>query len=517
MSDHRMTLRDLLQRSARRDGARIAVIEQCADQEPRDVTFLQLYREVNGLAQHYVDAGLQPGDRIAVLAGNSYEFARVVLAASISGIVPACVNTQLGAEDMTSVLHDLQPAAVVGHRAHLDRHRDSINAAAITGPVWQIEPEELAPDSPAGAALPPGLSSDEPPTFGLTADDPCLILYTSGSTGRPKAVLHSHHGLVMNAWSIVTSWGFTPADRVMVGLPMYHVSMWNTTFIPSLLVGSTAVIIDRISVDTFFTKLHESRATVALGLPYMLRTMVEQSRTSPLGVPPLRIALYGMAGMPDQLADEIRNELGIAMASGFGQTESGGNTLVLADQHHDTKCGSLGRPVPNAHVELMDESGNLIEPRSNTVGELVYRGPSMCLGYFDARSSVDEIAAPWLHSGDLAREDEDGFFWFQGRLRDVIKSGGENVYAAKVEQVIASLPGVLEVAVVGRPGERWGEEVWAYVVRDETADVDEDDVRQVARQQLAPFEVPKSVVFLDQLPKSASGKIVKRRLAPEDT
>src|SRR5699024_2748103 len=155
-----------------------------------------------------------------------------------------------------------------------------------------------------------------------------------------------------------------------------------------------------------------------------------------------------------------------------GQTESGGNTIVLLDEHHGDKCGSLGQPVANADVELMDTEGRIIVPRSRQVGEIVYRGPSIGIGYFNAETGIESLADPWMHSGDLAYEDEDGFFWFQGRLRDVIKSGGENVYAAKVEQVISALASVGEVAVVGKPSERWGEEVCAYVVLEEGSTID---------------------------------------------
>jgi fatty-acyl-CoA synthase len=516
MGDDGLTVPDLLRRSARRNGAKAAIVMMREGVEVSTTSYEQLYEDVSALAENLLHLGLLRGDRVALVASNSYDFCRVGLACAAAGLTAAFLNVHLGPSDMKEVVAELRPGLVVGDQALLTLHEEAVRAGGFAGECLSIDAGLPVPGRPGSVVPEAAVSQGQQADVQIDPDEPCLILYTSGSTARPKGVVLSHRSLVMNAWSVAGSWGFRSEDRVLVGLPMYHVSMWDTTLFPTLLAGATAVIVDDYRTETIFERLHESRASIALALPYMLRRVVEESARSALGKPPLRLALYGMAGMPVDLAHQLRHDLGIAMMSGFGQTESGGNTLVLTDEHHELKCGSIGQPVPNADVELMDGRGQLLPPRCGEVGELVYRGPSVASGYFMGPGAIDPLGDPWLHSGDLAYEDEDGFFWFQGRTRDVIKSGGENVYAAKVEQVIAAIAGVLEVAVVGRPSDRWGEEVVAFVVPSPQTPPSREDILQRCRAQLARFEVPKSVELVEGLPKSSAGKVVKRRLVEED-
>lgn len=501
---------DILRRSARRDPDKVAITHYVDGSEIRSISYLQLWTEVERLANAMLDRGLRPGDRIGVMAENSLHYCVLLLAAANAGLVPASINVLLGRGEMSPVLSELQPAAIAGDTSWIEHHADEIASAGFDGPVWRLpgfaEDLHLAD---VVAASGTSTASEPAPAVRLTADTPALILYTSGSSGRPKGALLSHGSLVMNAWNSALGFEIRSTDRVLIGLPMYHVSMWNTTLLPALVMGATVVLVNHLNARSILRDLHATQATVTLALPYMYKVLVDEARTSPLGRPPLRVALYGMAGMPTSLAAGIRGFLGARMTSGFGQTESGGNTLILAEADHDEKCGSIGRPVPNCEVQLMGEDGALLPPRTGQIGELVYRGPSVFEGYLGhPESAVPEDG--WFHSGDLAWEDEDGFFWFQGRTRDVIKSGGENVFAAKVEGAISELPGVAEVAVVGRPSEQWGEEVIAFVAGRAEEMPTPEEIRNLLRGRLAPFEVPKAVVVVDALPKSPAGKIIKR-------
>jgi fatty-acyl-CoA synthase len=508
MTDTTMTILSAVRRAALRDPGKSAIEYLCEDGTREIHSYADLFSDIARYTTILRRAGVDRGSRVAILGANSYQYVTAVLAVTSLAATAALLPVVAPDNDMQEMLNELSPDLIVGDRACLTRYETVLKASGSSGRILDLSQQSAWGDKQDAPWWDLLSAADVP-----VGQDGAMTLYTSGSTGRPRGVILSHRSVIMNSWNSVVEWNFRANDRVLIGLPLYHVSMVCTTLLPTLQVGATAVVVTRLSPANIRDCLVTTEATVVLALPYMYKVLVAETRTSSVTSLSLRLALYGMAGMPRSLADGIRGVLGAEMASGFGQTESGGNTLILSAGDHDQKCGSIGRPVLNTEVRLMSDMGALLPPRCGTTGELVYRGPSMAAGYLDEQQGgAAAISDGWLHSGDLAYEDADGFFWFQGRLRDVIKSGGENVYAAKVEQALLEIPGVREAAVVGVPSDRWGEEVIAFVVEAPGTRIDLSSAKQTLKERLAPYEVPKAIEVLPDLPRSAAGKVAKRRL-----
>ena len=505
---------DVIVRTAGLFPNRVAVVDG-----DREVTYRELAETMDRLGHALTGLGLEPGTPVALTMMNSWRVLATYFACARAGLVCMPLNFLLGADDQRWILEDSQPAVVVTDAAFRQLHEQLLHDLPSVRHVVVTDEESPAPVAghPTHAwEVLVDSASTEPLEVIVDDRDTVQCLYTSGTTSRPKGVLVSHTSLVTallsNALVTRMSWGPNPPTMLVV-LPMFHVTALNTLCMPTLLVGGTVLLVGMAfdparSLDA----MEQHRATHTMMLPLMHRACVAEQQQRARDLTSVTTAIYAMAPMPADLLDAVDELYPSAdVILGSGQTEVVPATVMQWPEHRHSAPDSWGPQVPSVLVRTMDGAGRVQGP--DQTGEIVYRGPNVASGYWNnPEANAASYDHGWFHSGDIGHLDEDGVVWFTDRLKDIIKTGGENVASVAVEAVVLGAPGVAECVVVGVPHERWGEAVCAVVVAD--GSVPEDDLEQAviayAKQHLAGFQVPKEIRVVEELPKTATGKILKK-------
>lgn len=478
------------------------------DQDGRTITYGELDDLTRRAIGVFQDAGLQKGDRIAWLGKNSDLYAMLYAAAGRSGIVIAPVGWRLAPPEVAYILKDTGAKLVFAGEEFFDSARSIAlqldHAPRVIGEneAWQlIRSHDPADFEPAGK------------------HDAMLQLYTSGTTGNPKGVVLTNnnllglrpHGLAANLpWA-----EYYPDDCVIVAMPVAHIGgtgLFNIAFVN----GIRALIHAEFNPEKMLEGI-EQGGTYMFIVPAALQMVIQHPRAATTDFSNLRYLLYGAAPIPLELLREaVKTMPTTGFLQAYGMTETTGTIACLPPEDHtlegNKRMRSAGKAVPGAEIAILGPDGTEL-PRGE-IGEVAVRSPSNTSGYWqlpDATASTID-ANGWLHTGDAAYMDEDGYIFIQDRIKDMIISGGENVYPAEVESAIYGHPAVAEVAVIGVPSERWGEEVKACVVAKPGMTIDPNDVIFWARERIAPYKVPKSVDIIPELPRNPSGKILRREL-----
>ena len=510
----RVNVGDMLTRTAWRSPEHEAVVDG-----PRRLTYRELNAAVNQLANALLTAGYRRGDALALACGNSLEFLLTYYACAKTGVVCVPINLAWGAAETAYVLEhshtkvvvvESQLAELVG--AALDRLEQrkviDVIVAPGTGTKWQSSGRHSwRPMSEfVGAA-----THAEPECF---VDDRNAIsyLYTSGTTSSPKGVVSSHLAVYIESLTAPQVLRFSEQDRSTVMMPLFHTAQLNGFTTGMIYVGGTVVLMRAFDPAALLATIEAERITQIFGLPMMYRAMMDHPDIAKRDLSGLRLALYAMAPMPDTDLRKAIQVFGCQFALGFGQTEMNPLTTIFPPEYQLSHPGSVGLPVPNVQVGIMDDAGNLL-PRGEA-GEIVYRGPHAMEGYLrNPEATAEAFAHGWFHSGDIGRFDADGLLWFADRKKDVIKTGGENVASIEVEKALYEAePRIQEVVVVGLPHERWTEAIVAVVTPKPGVELTEDEVLAAARCRLSGFKVPKAVIFTDKMPRTATGKVQKNVL-----
>ena len=428
------------------------------------------------------------GDRVGVLASNRIEQIDLFYACHRVGAALVPLNWRLARRELTEVL---MAADVRVLFATQDK------AAGLDMPFLDLDAEL----EPADAVVEDARNH---------SDDPALILFTSGSTGKPKGAILPHRQILFNAIATTMAWELSGDDSAAVTTPFFHTGGWNVFATPLWQRGGTVVLLDKFEPNEFMLAMAEERCTVALTVPTQLRMLME-CRSWGLELPHLRSFFSGGAPCPQAVLEQVRTA-GYAVREGYGLTECGPNCFTIEPDQALARPGVVGWPVPFLEVRTVD--GELRDVGAGEVGELLLRGPQMFAGYWNDALHTNEAVTPegWLRTGDLALRHDDGAYSIVGRRKEMYISGGENVYPAEIEAVLSTCPGVVEVAVIGVPDEQWGEVGRAYVVASNDARLLESVVIDFARARLAKYKTPKSVVFVEMLPRLGSGKIDRRAL-----
>jgi fatty-acyl-CoA synthase len=445
--------------------------------------------------------GIRRGDLVATLAGNRGELAAAFFACGRIGAALLPLNWRLAAPELAPILADARPRLVLGE----DRFRDRAEGAlrGVADAPWI----DLDAEAPALLAR-GGPSADD---VEVEPDTPWLVLYTSGSTGHPKGAILPHRQVFYNAVATTTAWELGAGDVAPVSTPFFHTGGWNVFATPLWFRGGKIVLFDQFDADGYLEAIAEEGITVALTVPTMLLMLMEARRWGrPLST--LRTFMSGGAPLPAALAERVR-AAGYRLREGYGLTECGPNCFAISGDEAARRPGVVGWPVPMLEMRLEREDG--AEAAIGEPGELLLRGPQVFAGYLRNPGKTAEAftADGWLRTGDLAARDDDGAFRICGRRKEMFISGGENVFPGEVEAALADCPGVAEVVVVGVRDERWGEVGRAFIVPRGETRLTEVDVVTHARARLAGYKVPKSVVFLPEIPRLGSGKPDRRALA----
>ncbi|MEU3713564.1 fatty acyl-CoA synthetase [Streptomyces catenulae] len=494
------TVDGVLRRSARRVPGRTAV--RYAD---RAWTYRALDEAVTAAAHVLRGLGLTPGDRVAAYGRNSDAYLIGFLACSRAGLVHVPVNHALTGEDLRYVLDQSGSSLVL---------TDPALAARLPAELPAL-PLRDAPDGLlARLAAAPGTDLDDLP--GDDGDALAQLLYTSGTTALPKGAMMTHRALVHAYTSAVIALDLTESDRPLHALPLYHSAQMHVFLLPYLAVGAENTLVDGPAAEQLFSLMETGRVDSLFAPPTVWIGLSRHPDFAVRDLRGLRKAYYGASIMPVPVLEQLRSRLpALAFYNCFGQTEIGPLATVLGPGEHAGRMDSCGRPVLFVEAKVVDADGR--ELPDGERGEIVYRSPQLCSGYWDKpQETAEAFRDGWFHSGDLAVRDADGYFTVVDRVKDVINSGGVLVASRQVEDALYAHPQVAEVAVIGLPDERWIEAVTAVVVRTPAADADapvgERELIDAARARLAGFKVPKRVVFVDALPRNASGKILKREL-----
>lgn len=464
------------------------------------VTYALLHDRVTRLAHALRARGLRRGDRVAYLGPNHPSYLETLFAAGTLGAVFVPLNTRLAGLEIAYQLTDSGAKALIYAPSHAGL------VAGLPGGTDVRVYVETGAEYEQALAQAPFEPVDEP----VAPDDTCVIMYTSGTTGRPKGAMLTHGNLTWNALNVLVDTDLIADERALVSAPLFHTAGLNMLTLPVLLKGGTCVLVEAFDPDTVFDLVREHRITFMFGVPTMFDLMVRHPRWADADLSSLRLLTCGGSPVPTPLITAYQ-ERGLTFLQGYGMTEASPGTLFLDAEHAVSKGGSAGVPHFFSDVRVVRPDLTRVEP--GETGEVVVRGPHVMPGYWGLpEESAASFADGWFRSGDAARVDEDGYVFIVDRLKDMIISGGENVYPAEVEDLLLAHPDVVECAVIGVPDPKWGEVPRAVVVAREGVVLDPEALLAGLGGRLAKYKVPKSVVLADELPRTASGKLLKGRV-----
>lgn len=459
-----------------------------------DITYPALWQRIERATGVLLAAGVRPGDRVAWLGFNDPAMLVLLFALSRLGAILLPLNHRLAAPEHEAILEHAGVSLMVSDSGHAD----AAAALAASQGCRMLLAADLAT----------GLAGSVAERLSGEYASPVLLVYTSGTTGRPKGALHTQSGLIWNCVISAHAHELTQADHVLSVLPMFHVGGLCIQTLPALHAGATVTLHARFDAAAWLTDVARRRPTLSLMVPATLRAVLDHTDFSSTDLSSLRFLAAGSSTIPASMIAAIQAR-GVPLGQVYGATETGPVSIYLRRADTMQHVGAAGKAGLHVEVKLVNTLGETVAP--GEVGEIRVRAPNVMCGYWaDARNPA--FAEGWFHTGDLARCDEAGFYEVVGRSKDMIISGGENIYPAEIENLLADCPQILEAAVVGQPDARWGEIVVAVVVKVPGADLDAAGVMQLLEGRLARFKHPKRIVFSDALPKTALGKVQKAGL-----
>ncbi len=528
----------LSERRAQLSPDRVGLVD--AD-ENREYTYAELDRRANRTARLLREHGVGKGDRVAVVSRNRAEVVDLYFATGKLGAVLAPLSHRLAPLELAGMLDDIDPSLVVVEQPFEGEVADALAAEERTYDLPTVVglPAEGAgdfrehPDSPAD--LEPYhdlLPATDDPVDGpdLALSDPHLFLHTGGSTGLPKEVVQTHGGIMWNAFNTIISWGLRPVDVTPMVFPMFHTGGWNVLTIPLFHLGGTVIISRDFDARQVLELIESERATVLVAVPAVLRFMVEDEEWENTDLSSLRFAKSGGGPCREGIIDAW-SKRGIDLSQGYGLTECGPNNFTMPDEWDREKTDSIGVPGMYVDVRIVDDDGEALpqgkvgelELASPHAGDRYWRNPEETAETYGGVPASDvsggsedersETPGGWVSTGDLAREDEAGYYHIEGRKKNMFVSGGENVFPPEVEDAITDHPKVEEAIVVPVPDDTWGEVGKALVEGDPSLTL--GDLQDFLEDRIASFKIPRHLDFIDAMPISGAGKIQRKELAEQ--
>ena len=473
-------------RRARMSPDRVAVVH-----DGREWTFAEVSDRATRMAHVLAATGVGTGDRVAYLGPNHPAFLETLFATGLLGAVFVPLNTRLAAPELAYILAD-SGAAVLVH-----------------APLSLVD--DLR-DVPAHLAL-DGLDLEGAPTDPLDVavedSDVCMIMYTSGTTGRPKGAMLTHANIAWNSVNLLLDIDLTSAEVTLVNAPMFHVAALNMTVLPTFLKGGRSVLMSAFDPASTLELIERYGVTYTFGVPAQYQMLARSPGWDAADLSSLRSVSCGGAPVPAALIETYQRR-GLTFLQGYGLSEAAPGVTYLRADDSTRKAGSAGTSVFFGDVRVVRADGSTVD--TGEPGEILTEGPNVMAGYWGLPDATAEVLSPdgWLRTGDIAVLDDEGFAYIRDRVKDLIISGGENIYPAEVEDVLYAHPAVAECAVVGVPDEKWGEVGRAFVVL--AAPAEPEELLDFLAGRIARYKVPKSVVFVDSLPRTGSGKVLKKRL-----
>lgn len=503
-----MNAADLLSNRARLTPEREALYDVHSGKR---YTYKQLNERANRCANLLrTRLGIRKGDRIAIYAQNCLAYIDLLYAALKIGAVLVPLNWRLTVAELIIIVSDAEPTVILVGPDYEDEF-EAINRACTVPVVIGLEgaaptgalayEDELA-QSPA----------DEPPRpVGLDGEDACCILYTSGTTGRPKGALLPQRQILWNVINLPASWGLHELDVSPVFAPLFHAGGLFVYLTPLFYVGGKIVLFRSFDPDLTLDMIEHERCTVIAGVPTIYRMWLESPVFQEVSLEHVHYFSSGGAPLPVPLIEEWRRVKKVILRQGYGLTEVGPNCFSMTNEESLQKMGSIGKPIFHSRVRLVNEEG--VDVPAGETGEMIISGPHVCLGYWrNEAATAAAIRDGWFFTGDMARMDGDGFYYIAGRKKEMIISGGENIYPAEVEAVFQNHPAVQEAALIGRPDPRWGEAGVIFVQLRPGQSLTAEALRDWCGRFLARYKIPREIIFVDELPHTPYGKVLKNEL-----
>lgn len=487
----------ILEHRARLTPNRVGLVEW---ESARRFRFSELEERACRLAAWLSYFGVKKGERVSIIALNGVYYVDLFFALAKLGAIFTPINWRLAVPEMEYILKDAQPKAIFYEEDFSPQVREL--RAFYPNAEWI----SLSNYEERLFSFPP-----EAPEVKVGLEDPHTIFYTSGTTGRPKGAILPHRMILWNSVNTIVSWGLTCEDVFPVFTPMFHSGGFNVGLIPLIHVGGRSVVVRKFEPSSALRLIEQEKATVVFMVPTMFQILAEAPEFWNTDWSSVRFAISGGAPCPVELI-KLYQSRGIVFKQGFGMTEAGVNCFSMAEEEAFLKPGSVGKPIFHSAVKIVNEEGR--EVGDEEVGELLIAGPHVCAGYWQKpEETAETIVEGWIHTGDLAKRDKDGFYYIVGRKKEMFISGGENVYMAEVEMVLNSHPKVKEAAVIPIPDPKWGEVGRAVVVLRPGMTATEEEIKAFCEGKLARYKIPKSVVFTDEpLPRNPYGKLLRSEL-----
>lgn len=479
--------------------------------EDQTITYREMKHRVDALARGLSQTGLVPGDVCVLMMPNSPDWTVTFYAMAKMGLVVVPVNSLFRSRELEHIFSDSGARAFVGHSDYLDQAIQVMDSL----PAMDVRIAD-------GEQLPHGFTrlhelfveGDDFPTYQVDEDAPLAVIYTSGTTGLPKGAVLTHQSLTNNVTTLGSARRLEPADIVLGVLPLFHIYGLTHSLNLSIYKGLTILLWTRFEMEEVFAAIEQEKSTVLYAVPTMVNRLVELSMAKPPRRSGLRFCISGGASLPVEILHRFEKAFETTIYESYGLTEFS-PTCVENPFGKPTRPGSIGLPLPGYQVRVVDEHDRDV-PRGE-VGELLVSGAATMKEYLNQPEATAEVLrGGWLHTGDLARMDEDGYIYIVDRKKDLIIRGGYNIYPREIEEVLYTHKDVVEAAVVGVPHSDLGEEVAAVIVLRPGNQTTEDELRNYVKERVAPYKYPRVIQLVDELPKTATGKIFKRAISLPD-
>jgi fatty-acyl-CoA synthase len=484
--------------------ARISPADIALSQGARAVSYAELAARVGRLAAALAERGVGKGDRVAYLGFNDIATFEVFFAAARLGAIFVPFNTRLSAPEIAYLVADAQPTVLVYGPELADVVAEIDPAGHGVGTVVSL--------AGAGDGTYLGLHTDAPclrPVVDVALDDDAVILYTSGTTGKPKGAVLTHANLTFNMMNQLAHADVLSSDTALCMSPLFHATGLGQVSLPTMFKGGTVVVVPKFDPHTVLGLIARLRISSFSAVPTMLQILCDHADFAATDLSSLRYVIYGGSPVAERVAVAWQNR-GVDIQQGYGMTEASPGVYLAPRDGAAQRPVSIG--VPHFFTDVTFDPA-AAEPAPGTSGELLVRGPNVFRGYWQRPADTENaFTGGWYRSGDVVRVDDDGWAYVIDRTKDLIISGGENIYPSEVETAISALPGVLGCALIGVPDERWGEVGAAFVVPSAPDAWSEESLRAALSRTIAGFKIPKYVHFVDDLPRTATGKVRKQDL-----
>jgi len=461
----------------------------------REISYAQLQQMVEKYRNYFYHKGIRAGEHVGLLAKNSPEYVYSYMAVASLGAVVVPINFQLVVREIAYIVQDAKMKHLIT-MAPLDLVPELLNyhyQQKVTQLIISDICAEVAIREYAAA-----------PVAEIAPENICVIIYTSGTTGKPKGAMLTHKNLVSNAKALNEILPMTPQDRVLCVLPMYHCFSWTCAVLATFMAGAAVRVLETFVLKETMAVITGEKLTVIYGVPPMYNLFTTYG--APGGFEHVKYFISGGASLPENVARQFTQKFGRQIIEGYGLSEA--SPVVTLNPVGMPKHRSIGKPLPGVIVRVSGEDGAEVPP--GIVGELAVQGPSVMKGYYNLPEETKQaLEGGWLHTGDLAYRDEEGYFYIVDRLKDMIISSAENIYPREIEELLFAHPEIVEAAVVGFPDPLRGHAACAYFVTAEGKTLDKKAIRDYLQKKLAAYKIPREFVQVAALPKNATGKVLK--------